>query len=243
MLKVKHISKSFLQNHVIEEASFSLEKGQSYAILGQSGGGKSVLLKMLAGLIQPDKGEITLGTQNVGMLFQKNALFDSLTVFENLDFTLRESSKLSVAERKRLCDQYLSWVELKGTEKLYPDELSGGMQKRLGIARALILSPEIVFYDEPTAGLDPITSEVIAALIVRLNQETKSTIVTVTSDVLRAFQIAETIGILLPGKSGSVLHTIGSPTEVKNSTSASVQQFIRGSTKGPLTIGTEGISL
>jgi phospholipid/cholesterol/gamma-HCH transport system ATP-binding protein len=243
MLKVKQISKSFLQNHIIEEASFSLEKGQSYAILGQSGGGKSVLLKMLAGLIQPDTGEIILGTQNVGMLFQKNALFDSLTVFDNLDFTLRESSKLSINERKRLCDQYLSWVELTGTEKQYPDELSGGMQKRLGIARALILSPEIVFYDEPTAGLDPITSEVIADLIVRLNQETKSTIVTVTSDVLRAFQIAETIGILLPGKSGSILHTIGSPKDVKTSTSASVQQFIRGSTKGPLTIGTEGKSL
>jgi phospholipid/cholesterol/gamma-HCH transport system ATP-binding protein len=169
------------------------------------------------------------------MLFQKNALFDSLTVFENLDFTLRESSKLSRGERKKLCDQYLSWVELKGTEALYPDELSGGMQKRLGIARALILNPELVFYDEPTAGLDPITSEIIAALIVRLNEETKSTIVTVTSDVLRAFQMADTIGILLPEKSGSRLHTIGTPEEVKNSPSAAVQQFIRGSTKGPLT--------
>jgi phospholipid/cholesterol/gamma-HCH transport system ATP-binding protein len=236
MLSARHISKTFDRNPVIQEASLSLEKGQSYAILGQSGQGKSVLLKMLAGLIKPDQGEITLQTQNVGMLFQKNALFDSLTVFDNLDFTLRESSPISKAERKKLCEQYLEWVELKGTEKLYPDELSGGMQKRLGIARALILNPEVVYYDEPTAGLDPITSEVIAALIVRLNQETRSTIVTVTSDVLRAFQIAERIGILLPEKTGgSRLHTIGTPDEVRASSSPAVQQFIHGSTSGPLT--------
>jgi phospholipid/cholesterol/gamma-HCH transport system ATP-binding protein len=227
------------RSDVIEEASFSLEKGQSYAILGQSGSGKSVLLKMLAGLIRPDGGEISLGTQNVGMLFQKNALFDSLTVFENLDFTLKEGLNLSTKERKRLCDQYLSWVELRGTERLYPDELSGGMQKRLGIARALILGPELVFYEEPTAGLDPITSEVIASLIARLNQETRSTIVTVTSDVLRAFQVASVIGILLPGKRGQCLHTIGSPAEVKNSQNPAVMQFISGSTQGPLTPPTQ----
>lgn len=235
MLEIHQISKSFGQNHVIEEASLVLAKGKSYVVFGQSGGGKSVLLKMLAGLIKPDRGKILLGTQNVGMLFQKNALFDSLTVFENLDFVLTESTQFSKKERNRLCEQYLSWVELKGTENLLTVDLSGGMQKRLGIARALILSPELVLYDEPTAGLDPITSELIAALIVRLNQETKSTIVTVTSDVLRAFQIADIIGILLPGKKGNKLHTIGTPQEVKNSSLASVQQFIQGSTSGPLT--------
>lgn len=237
MLTVREISKSFLQNHVIEDSSLFLEKGKSYVILGQSGSGKSVLLKMLAGLITPDRGEIKLETNNIGMLFQKNALFNSFTAFENLDFTLRERTNLSKKEREKLCDQYLDWVELGHTKTLFPDELSGGMQKRLGIARALILKPELIFYDEPTAGLDPITSEVIAALIVRLNQETRSTIVTVTSDIMRAYQIADTIGILLPEEQGNRLHTVGSATDVKNSSSAAIQQFIKGSTKGPLTDG------
>lgn len=235
MIHALNISKDFSGNCVLAPSSLTIKAGESYAILGQSGSGKSVILKILAGLIEKDAGELKIETENIGMLFQKNALFDSLTVFENLDFTLRERTKLSAPERKALSEQYLSWVELQGTEKLYPDELSGGMQKRLGIARALVLKPELVLYDEPTAGLDPITSRVIADLILRLKKETKSTIVTVTSDVMRAYQIADTIGMLLPESSGFRLETIGNPKAVKESSSHSVQQFVRGLTSGPLT--------
>lgn len=236
-IQVINVSKRFYQQPILHRVSFSVAKGSSYVVLGQSGVGKSVLLKILAQLIVPDEGQVRIGTRNIGMLFQKNALFDSLTVHENLDFPLRERTSLSVGERRLKVEKFLDWVGLANTGHQFPDELSGGMQKRLGIARALIVEPEILFYDEPTAGLDPITSRVIADLILRLKNEMKTTIVVVTSDVMRAFQLGDQIGLLVRGQGtlGASLIAAGSPSEAKQSSDLSIQQFLTGATKGPLT--------
>lgn len=238
-IEVANVSKRFFQQPVLSRVSFSVERGQSYVVLGQSGVGKSVLLKLLAGLLPPDEGQVKLATRNIGMLFQKNALFDSLSVFENLEFPLRERTSLSRAERKTKIEKYLDWVELPNTGHQFPDELSGGMQKRLGIARALIVEPEILFYDEPTAGLDPITSRTIAELMLRLKAELGSTIVVVTSDVMRAYQLGDQLGLLVKGPQGATLLAAGSPSEAKASQDPTIQQFMQGLTQGPLTHATD----
>lgn len=236
---VTNISKRFYQQPVLSRINFSVGKGRSYVILGQSGIGKSVLLKILAGLIIPDEGHVSLSTRNVGMLFQKNALFDSLTVHNNLDFPLRERLNLSKSERDHKIKKFLEWVDLAGTGNLYPEELSGGMQKRLGIARALIVEPELLLYDEPTAGLDPITSRLIADLILRLKRELGTTIIAVTSDIMRAFQLADELGLLVRGANGATLLPAGTPDQARASTDAAIQQFLKGLTKGPLTADPE----
>lgn len=235
MIRAQNVTKRFFTQPVLSRISFEVPRGGSFVVLGQSGVGKSVLLKILANLIVPDEGTVAIESRNIGMLFQKNALFDSLTVYENLDFTLRERTSLKSAERKQKIAKFLEWVGLPGTDKLFPDELSGGMQKRLGIARALIVAPEVLFYDEPTAGLDPITSRIIAELILRLKHELGTTIVVVTSDVLRAFQMADRIGLLMKTPEGAVLLDAGTPDEARAHHDEAIQQFLRGKTKGPLT--------
>jgi len=235
MIHVDNISKTFALMPILKNVSFSVEKAKSFVVLGQSGVGKSVLLKILAGLIQPDEGRVHLDSRDIGMLFQKNALFDSLTVFENLEFPLRERTTLSANDRKTEIKKFLEWVGLPNTEQQFPDELSGGMQKRLGIARALIVKPEILFYDEPTAGLDPITSRIIADLILRLKKEFGTTIVVVTSDVLRAYQLGDHIGLLIPNPNGACLLQAGTPNEAKASRVPEIHQFLSGLTHGPLT--------
>lgn len=234
-IRVSNVSKRFYQQPVLSRVSFDVKRGQSYVVLGQSGMGKSVLLKIMAGLMNADEGNVELATRNIGMLFQKNALFDSLTVFENLEFPLRERTELAAPERRKKIERFLEWVGLANTAHQFPDELSGGMQKRLGIARALIVEPEILFYDEPTAGLDPITSRIIAELMLRLKSEFGTTIVVVTSDVMRAFQLADQVGLLVKGPQGANLLAAGTPAEARASTDPAIQQFINGLTKGPLT--------
>lgn len=235
MIQARNISKRFFTQPVLSRISFDVARGESLVVLGQSGSGKSVLLKILANLILPDEGSVQIDTRDIGMLFQKNALFDSLTVFENLEFPLRERTELKAAERRAKIQKYLEWVGLPGTAHQFPDELSGGMQKRLGIARALIVEPEVLFYDEPTAGLDPITSRVIAELMLRLKSELGTTIVVVTSDVMRAYQLANQIGILIRGPNGAALVNAGTPDEAKASQDPAIQQFLKGLTQGPLT--------
>ncbi len=249
MIRVRGVSKAFEGRTVLREARLEVPPGGAYVVLGQSGIGKSVLLKIIAGLLRPDEGAVKLGSRDVGMLFQKNALFDSMTAFENLEFPLRERSKLSAADRRARIAQYLEWVELAGAEERFPDELSGGMQKRLGIARALIVQPAIILYDEPTAGLDPITSRLIADLILRLRREMRSTVVAVTSDVKRAFQLADRIGLLVPaakdgardgaGGAGATLLDGGTPEEVAASREPRMRQFLDGAATGPLTAAAE----
>ena len=167
------------------------------------------------------------------MLFQKNALFDSFTVEENLLFPLKERKGIIGKEAKAKAAHFLEAVGLKGNENHYPDEISGGMQKRLGIARALIVEPEIILYDEPTAGLDPITSRKIADMIRSLRHEVGSTLLTVTNDMQRAYQIGDRVYLLAKGE----LKSGGTPEQMQASTDPSIRQFIYGLKNGPLTSG------
>lgn len=233
MIRVSQVGKQFSNRWIFRNISFSVNSKESVVLVGPSGCGKSTLLKVIAGLVKVDEGQITLGHANIGMLFQKNALFDSLTVEENLLFPLRERRGLFGLAAKKKTERFLEAVGLKGCESLYPDEISGGMQKRLGIARALVVEPEIILYDEPTAGLDPITSRTIADLIGLLRKESGSTLLTVTNDMQRAYQIGNRIFLLAQGQ----LIPGGTPQEIQASSNEAIKQFIYGLRDGPLTSG------
>ncbi len=233
MIDLQGLGKNFDGRWIFRNATLNIAPLESVAVIGPSGGGKSTLLKMIAGLIPPSEGTCRLGSKNVGMLFQKNALFDSFTCEENLLFPLKERKGIIGAEAKAKADHFLAAVGLHGSQKLYPDELSGGMQKRLGIARALIVEPEIILYDDPTAGLDPITSRSIIDLIRKLRKDTKSTLLTVTNDMQRAYQIGDRICLLAQGR----FKIGGTPSEVQATEDPELRQFIYGLKQGPLTSG------
>ncbi len=234
MIQLEGVGKRFDGRWVFQGVNLTVRSQESVALVGPSGGGKSVLMKMVAGLLSCDEGKISLGNPNLGMLFQKNALFDSLTVEENLLFPLKERKGITGAPARERAREFLTAVGLAGNENLYPDEISGGMQKRLGIARALIVEPEIILYDEPTAGLDPITSKKIADLIRELRVRVKSTLLTVTNDMQRAYQIGDRICLLAQGK----LMEGGTPEQVQKTTDPALRQFIFGLKNGPLTAHT-----
>jgi phospholipid/cholesterol/gamma-HCH transport system ATP-binding protein len=238
----KHFDSSAGPFWVFRDLSLAIEPGESVVLVGPSGGGKSVLLKMIAGLLPCDEGKISLASSDVGMLFQRNALFDSLSVEENLLFPLRERLGISGPAARERSAQLLRAVGLSGCEALFPDELSGGMQKRLGIARALAVEPEVLLYDEPTAGLDPVTSRTIAELLRAMRSEEKAsgkaekmtrrsrTFLTVTNDMQRAYQLADRIFLLAQGR----LLDCGSPERTRASEDPLVRQFIFGLREGPL---------
>jgi phospholipid/cholesterol/gamma-HCH transport system ATP-binding protein len=224
----------------------AVESGQSWVFVGPSGGGKSVLLKVIAGLVEPSAGSIRFaGVErsratpqerarqrlSMGMLFQRNALFDSLTVAENVAFPLREVAGLPEDRIRDEVAFFLAAVGLSHAADLFPDEISGGMQKRLGMARALALQPEIILYDDPTAGLDPITSRRIVDLILDLRRQRGTTILAVTNDMNRAFQMADRIAVVFGG--GMVV--TGTPEETRSHSDPAVRQFISGALEGPLT--------
>jgi phospholipid/cholesterol/gamma-HCH transport system ATP-binding protein len=234
---------------LLENVSFKVPKQGIFALMGPSGSGKTLLLKLMAGLLSPSQGKVLVNEKNpwslteaqrhelyfqVGMLFQKNALFDSLSVGENVAFPLREKTRLSETEIDQRVTEYLSHVGLLEARHLGISEISGGMQKRLGIARALALQPTTVLYDDPTAGLDPITSRKIMMLIVKLQKQQGATAVIVTNDVLRAFEVADQIAFTFEK---SLVFT-GNVTETKKHPSRLVQQFIRGDVEGPLSEST-----
>lgn len=236
----------FGEQLILDRINLQVFEGESLVVVGPSGQGKSVLLKLLAGLISPTSGKVLVrgqewavlsGTrrqevvQRLGMLFQKNAIFDSLTVAENVAFPLRELTNLSEGEIAKEVEFYLDSVGLLHAKELFPDEISGGMQKRLGIARALVLKPEVIFYDDPTAGLDPITSRKIIELILKLKRDQNSTIITITNDMNRAYQMADRIVVVVDHQ---VLVT-GTAEETKANADPRVYQFIRGLLAGPLT--------
>jgi phospholipid/cholesterol/gamma-HCH transport system ATP-binding protein len=233
MIQLKGVGKQFDGRWIFQGIDLHVRPLESVALVGPSGGGKSVLLKMIAGLIPVDAGAVHLGSDNVGMLFQKNALFDSFTVLENLLFPLKERKGITGAPALERAMHFLTEVGLNGSEQKFPDEISGGMQKRLGIARALIVEPQVLLYDEPTAGLDPITSRKIADLIRLLRREVGSTILTVTNDMQRAYQIGDRVCLLAQGK----LKEGGTPEQVQKTEDPAFRQFIYGLKEGPLTSG------
>ncbi|MBC7371057.1 MAG: ATP-binding cassette domain-containing protein [Bdellovibrionaceae bacterium] len=245
-LKLQEVDVAFDSQVVLKNISVEVAKGEVLVLMGPSGQGKTTLLKVMAGLITPRNGKVfindldwsTLGNnerflnlKKLGMLFQKNALFDSFTCGENIAFPLRETTDLSPVEIQSKVDEFLEAVGISHAKNLYPDEISGGMQKRLGIARALALNPEIIFYDDPTAGLDPITSRKIIELIIDLQEKNDSTVVAITNDVNRAYQLADRIGIVVDHE----LIITGTPEETKKHRDPRVQQFINGALRGPLT--------
>jgi phospholipid/cholesterol/gamma-HCH transport system ATP-binding protein len=233
MIEITDLGKKFDSRWVFRKINLQVRQQESIALIGPSGGGKSVLLKIIAGLLHADEGSFKLGTPNIGMLFQKNALFDSLTVEENLLFPMKERIGLIGEKAKARATHFLKAVGLDGCARLSPNQISGGMQKRLGIARALVVQPEIILYDEPTAGLDPITSKTIADLIRELRVEEGSTLITVTNDIHRAYQIGDRICLLAQGS----LLDGGTPEQVRQTHDPALKQFIYGLTQGPLTSG------
>jgi phospholipid/cholesterol/gamma-HCH transport system ATP-binding protein len=244
IISTEHLSKSFNDNHVLKDISLTIEEKSICAVIGQSGTGKSVLFKTIMGMLQPDSGRVwfrdteltALRTDELiplrksfGYSFQNAALFDSMTVEENLAFPLKETLRIrSKTEIKERVSTLLEWIELPGIESKRPDELSGGMRKRVGVARALIMKPEVLFFDEPTTGLDPVLSETINNLVVRVNKELQITCVIITHDIPAAFRIADKICFLDQG----YIVSEGSPGEIAKSDHKMVKDFIRISFSG-----------
>ena len=239
MIEVKNLYKSFGEKGVLSEISFSLPHGQAVAIVGKSGAGKSVLLKCLIGLIKPDEGTIYVDNKlinsmsfsqlqeiraSIGMVFQFGALFDSLSVSENISLALRKLTKLSEDEIKARVINSLESVDMANTEELMPEELSGGMKKRVGIARAIAIEPAYLFYDEPTTGLDPVMTDSINRLIRKFQSTGKVTSVIITHEMRTVYDVANRVLLLHNGK----IRFDGNPDDIKNVDDPVVQQFITG---------------
>lgn len=245
MIEVRNLSKSFGTHEVLEDVSFCIDKGESVVIIGRSGGGKSVLLKHLIALLKPDAGEVLIDGQNIvplnerqllpvrhrfGMVFQGAALFDSMTVAENVAFAFRRDGSLPEKEIAERVAHVLDLVDLPGTEDKNPAELSGGMRKRVGLARAIVYDPEIVLYDEPTTGLDPIASDSIDKLMLRVRDRLNVTTVVVTHDMRSARRLGQRILMLHEKR----LHAAGTPDEIFNSKDPVVRQFVDGISDQPV---------
>lgn len=247
MIAALQLSYRISGHSILRRLDLSVDKGETLAVMGMSGAGKSTLLKCIGGLERPTGGQLLIDEVDIarmpeksldsvrrkmGMVFQYAALFDSLNVYENVSFGLRRHHRLSEAQVREVVEAKLSMVGLPRTEELMPSELSGGMQKRVGLARALAMDPDILLYDEPTAGLDPITSATIADLIVKTRDELGVTSVVVAHDVPTIKRVANRIAMLHGGK----IIAIGSAEEMENSDDPAVRQFMSGSTEGPIQI-------
>lgn len=248
MIEIIDLQKSFNGKQVLRGVNLSINRGETFTIIGRSGEGKSVLLKHIIGLLKPDKGKILIDGENItgfgarqmvnlrrrfGMLFQGSALFDSMTVDENVGLGLREHTNIPDDEINSIIKKKLAQVGLYNVERLKPAELSGGMKKRVGLARALAMDPEFVLYDEPTTGLDPIMADAINSLIINLQNALNITSIAVTHDMVSAYKISDRIAMLYEGK----IIFVGTPDEIKKSDNAVVQQFINGNANGPITGG------
>ncbi len=239
MIEVRDLIRTFGTSTVLRRVTFQVEKSESVVIIGSSGSGKSVLLKHLIGLMLPDSGDVRVDGQSLGpmserellkvrrrfgMLFQNAALFDSLSVAENILFPLRNENTLSRQERDHRVDEALDMVDLQGTQTKKPAELSGGMRKRVGLARAIIYRPEIMLYDEPTSGLDPVISDSIDRLILRVCEHLKVTSVVVTHDMRSMRRVGKRVFFLNQGR----IHTTGTPEGLFQSTDPLVHRFVNG---------------
>jgi phospholipid/cholesterol/gamma-HCH transport system ATP-binding protein len=245
VIKLTNVYKSFGSQTVLNGLDLTIPAGQITTIIGPSGEGKSVLIKHMIGLLQPDSGRIEVDGESIvglrganlnkirekfGMLFQSAALFDSMDVFENVAFPLREKTKLSKAEIRTRVLAALEDVGLKNVENKFTDELSGGMKKRVGLARALLLNPKIILFDEPTTGLDPIIKRAIHQLIRETHAKFGFTAVIVSHEIPDIFDIAQNVAMLYKGK----ILQFGTADDIKNSTHPVVSQFISGSLDGPI---------
>ncbi len=245
MITLRNVHKSFGSQKVLDGLDLDIPAGQITAIIGPSGEGKSVLLKHLIGLLQPDSGTVEVDGESIvdlrrselnrirekfGMLFQNVALFDSMTVFENVAFPLQEKTSLSKEEIRSRVVSALEDVGLKNIDDKFPDELSGGMKKRVGLARAVVLNPKIILFDEPTTGLDPIIKRAIHELIKDTHAKFGFTAVIVTHEIPDIFDVAQNIAMLFRGK----ILQHGTPDDIKNSSDPAIRQFISGSLDGPI---------
>ena len=239
MIEIKNLKKSFGDKEVLKGVNLKIENGKTTVIIGSSGCGKSVLLKHVIGLLKPDEGQVLVDGEdisrldekelykmrnNFGFLFQSAALFDSMTVGENVGVGLKENTDTSDEEIKKIVAEKLELVDLKDTENLMPSELSGGMRKRVGLARALACNPHYILYDEPTTGLDPITSDTIDKLIDSLakNKKLKVTSVIVTHDIFSVYEVADHVAMMYEG----VVHFEGTPKELETTDDKVVTEFL-----------------
>ena len=239
MIEIIDLHKSFGKNHVLQGVNLKVDRGESMVVMGGSGSGKTILIKHIIRLLRPDSGKVIVDGRDMaelnekelykmrkrfGMLFQSAALFDSLSVWENVGFALLRKRQMKESDVKKIAIEELKVVGLTGVEDLMPSELSGGMKKRVGLARAIIHNPEILLYDEPTTGLDPILANTIGDLILELKKRLSVTSVTITHDIQAAYKIADRIAMLFKGR---IIET-GRPDEIKNTTNPVVRQFISG---------------
>lgn len=239
LIEFKNVSKSFGEKQILNDMNLSVEAGETITIIGGSGTGKSVTLRLLLGLLMPTSGQVFFKGMNVsemseeqlismrskiGMLFQGAALFDSLTVFENVAYPIREHFKYSEEEIEKRVLEKLNLVGLENVEEMYPSDLSGGMKKRVGLARAIATNPEVILYDEPTTGLDPTNIRRIDHLILELQKVLNVTSIVVTHDMASAFTVSNRIALLYNKK----IEFVGKTEEVKQSKNELVKNFIEG---------------
>lgn len=249
MIILERLSKSFNGIKVLNDLDIKFDDQKITVVIGRSGGGKSVMLKHIIGLIKPDSGRVLVNGIDInilkrkelneirkkfGMVFQDGALFDSINIFENIAFPIRQHTKFKESEIKDRVHSMLGDVGLSGQELKMPSEISGGMRKRVAVARALILNPEIVLFDEPTTGLDPIMSDAINNLIISIYNKFKFTGIIISHDIEGAYKTGDVIAMLYDG---SIIE-IGSPAEIKSSKNPVVSQFVAGSMIGPINFNT-----
>jgi phospholipid/cholesterol/gamma-HCH transport system ATP-binding protein len=246
MIRIVDLHKSFGPKKVLQGVNLEIGDGEAMVVIGQSGSGKSVLLKHIIGMLKPDRGRIFIDDVEItglgdealrgvlrkfGMLFQGAALFDSLTVGENVAFGLKRHTKLGKKEIETIVSESLEKVGLRGVEGLMPHELSGGMKKRVGLARAIAYKPQIILYDEPSTGIDPIRADSINDLINQMKRELCVTSVVITHDMVSCYKVADRIAMLYNG----VIIEVGTPAEIQATPNPVVQQFITGRAGGPIT--------
>lgn len=254
IISLKNVSKVFQGRKVIDDVSLDIFPGETFVIMGCSGSGKSTLLRLMTGAIKPDEGSVIIKDRDItkatteefeeikrgfGMLFQYSALLDSMTVEENVALPLKEHTKLADDIIKIIIKMKLSLLGLRGFEEHYPSQISGGMRKRVGLARAIALDPDIVFYDEPTSGLDPVVGGVIDKLIKDLSTKLMITSVVVTHDMQSVFEIADRVAMVHKGK----IVKVGTSQEIRKSDNEYIQQFINGRPTGPIDFFKEDIGI
>lgn len=239
MIQIKNLHKTYDDQAILKGVDLTINKGETLALIGPSGEGKSVLLKQITGLQTPDKGEVLIDHQDVhrlhgkklktlkdriGIVFQFGALFDSLSIYDNIAFPLREKTKLKENAIREKIMKALKEVNLEGHENKFPSQISGGMRKRVALARCLIMNPEVIFFDEPTTGLDPVITQSIYGMIKKLNNEYRLTSLIVSHEIPKIFDIVDRAAMLHDGK----IIAVGTPAEIQASDNNIVQKFLNG---------------